>query len=256
MDDRSRRAEALLRTPMLIAAALTLPAVAISESHPGGWLETVAVTLNWGIWIAFAAEALIMLAVVPDRRGWLRSHPLEVAIVILTPPVLPASLQSIRAVRLLRLIRLLRLAKISREVFSLQGLGYAAFLAVLTVVAGGAVFVAFERGRGLDTWDGVYWAITTMTTLGSQISPTTTGAEVVAVVVLVVGIGFVAMLTGAVAQRFLGPAISETEAELAAGADSPEAMAVRQLGELKEQIQALEVSVSRLAEDRGPGPPG
>ena len=44
-----------------------------------------------------------MLAVVPDRGRWLRDHPLEVAIVVLTPPFLPASLQAARAFRLLRL---------------------------------------------------------------------------------------------------------------------------------------------------------
>ncbi len=42
MDARSTRVAEKLNTPMLIAAALTLPMVAITESHPGGGLETVA----------------------------------------------------------------------------------------------------------------------------------------------------------------------------------------------------------------------
>src|SRR5260221_3587384 len=37
MDARSTRVAARLNTPMLIAAALTIPTVAISEAHPGGW---------------------------------------------------------------------------------------------------------------------------------------------------------------------------------------------------------------------------
>ena len=53
---------------MLIAAALTLPIVAITESKPGGTLESVAIVLNWVTWIAFAVELVVMLAVVPDRR--------------------------------------------------------------------------------------------------------------------------------------------------------------------------------------------
>ena len=40
MDARSTRVAEALNTPMLIAAALTLPMVAISESHPGGLLRT------------------------------------------------------------------------------------------------------------------------------------------------------------------------------------------------------------------------
>ncbi len=36
MDARSTRVAEVLNTPMLIASALTIPAVAINESHPGG----------------------------------------------------------------------------------------------------------------------------------------------------------------------------------------------------------------------------
>jgi voltage-gated potassium channel len=99
-----------------------------------------------------------MLAVVPSKRGWLRENPLDVAIVLFTPPFLPASLQALRAFRLLRIVRLLRLAPLARRVFSLEGLRYAALLAVLTVLGSGAAYAAVEKNR--STWDGVWWAIT------------------------------------------------------------------------------------------------
>jgi voltage-gated potassium channel len=251
MDARSTRVAEILNTPMLIAAALTLPMVAITESKPGGTLESVAIVLNWVTWIAFAVELVVMLAVVPDRRAWLRANPLSPVIVIFTPPVLPAGLQSLRVLRLLRLLRLMRLAQLSREVFSLQGLRYAMLLAVLTVIGGGALFNAFEKkSQHLDTWDGIYWAVTTMTTLGSDIYPTTTGGEIVSTVILIIGIGFVALLTGAVAQRFLGPEIAEVEAELESEQLTAEALAMRELRNLREQMQALEVAVERIADER------
>src|ERR1700729_2719854 len=105
MDARSTAVAERLSTPMLIAAALVLPSVALSESHPGGALETIAVALNWLTWSAFLIELLVMLAVVPDRRTWLRHNPLDLVLVIITPPVLPPGLQSLRALRLLRLLR-------------------------------------------------------------------------------------------------------------------------------------------------------
>jgi voltage-gated potassium channel len=251
MDARSTRVAEALNTPMLIAAALTLPMVAISESHPGGLLEDVARVLNWVTWLAFLVELVMMLAVVPNRRKWLRHHPLDPFIVIFTPPVLPAGLQGLRVLRLLRLVRLLRLAQLSREAFSLEGLRYAMLLAVLTAIGGGALFVAFERGtRHLDAWDGIYWSVTTMTTLGSNIYPTTTGSEIVSVVILIVGIGFVALLTGAFAQRFLSPEIAEVEEELAAEQVTAEALALRELRSVQEQLQALEVAVERMVDDR------
>jgi hypothetical protein len=145
----------------------------------------------------------------------------------------------------------MRLAQLSREVFSLQGLHYAMFLALLTVVGGGALFVAFEKqSQHLSDWDGIYWAITTMTTLGSNIYPTTTGGEIVSTAILIIGIGFVALLTGAFAERFLSPEIAEVEQELAEEQLSAEALALRELKNVQEQLQALEVAVQHLVDDR------
>jgi len=204
--ERAIKAERIMNEPLMVAAALTLPSVALSEAQVGGTLEVIAQVLNWGIWIAFAIEFAVMLALVPDRRKYLRHHPVEIVVVFLTPPVLPAGLQSLRAIRLLRLLRLLKLAQLSNRVFSNQGLEYAALLTLLATVAGGSVFRAFEApDQHLSEWQGIYWAFTSMTTLGSEDSATTIGGQITQVVILLIGISFVAMLTGAIAQRFLKP---------------------------------------------------
>lgn len=253
MDARSTRVAEALNTPLMVAAALTLPMVAITESHPGGALEDIARLLNWVTWSAFLVELVVMLAVVPERRVWLRHHPLDLIIVVLTPPVLPAGLQGLRVLRMLRLLRLLRLAQLSREVFSLQGLHYAALLAVLTAIGGGSLFVALERqNQHLDPWEGIYWALTTMTTLGSNIYPSTVGGEILSAFILIVGIGFVALLTGAFAQRFLGPELAEVERELEAEQLTAEAVAMRELRAVREQLAALEIAVERMVDERGP----
>jgi hypothetical protein len=104
-----------------------------------------------------------------------------------------------------------------RRLLSVEGLRYAAILAAVTVLAGGAAFAAVEPHQ--TTGEGMYWAITTMTTVGyGDLSPTTTDGKVLAAVVMVIGIGFVAILTGAVAQHFLAPEIEE-EAEAVVGGD-------------------------------------
>lgn len=248
MDARSERIARFMDPFLIVAALLTIPAVTIHESQPGTGLDTIAIVLNWLTWIPFLIEVIVMLAVVPDRRRWLREHPIELVIVVLTPPFLPPGLQSMRVFRLLRLLRLLPLVRLSRRLFSLQGLRYAALLAVLTVIAGGAAFVGFEGGHDYSDWTGIYWAVTTMTTLGSNVYPTTTGAEIVSVVILLVGISFVALLTGAVAQRFLGPQIAEVEAEMEEGETAPEALVMRQVQELRDQVQGLEVALEKLVE--------
>lgn len=203
---RAIKAERIMNTPLMIAAALTLPSVALSETHVGGTLEVIAQILNWGTWIAFAIEFVVMLILVPDRKKYLRHHPVEIIVVFLTPPVLPPGLQALRVIRLLRLLRLLKLAQLSNRAFSNEGLQYAALLTLLTTVAGGSVFRAFEaKNQHLTEWDGIFWAFTSMTTVGSEFSATTIGGQITEVVILLVGLSFVAMLTGAIAQRFLSP---------------------------------------------------
>lgn len=179
----------------------------------------------------------------------LREHPLEVVIVVLTPPFLPSSLQAIRALRLLRLVRLLRLAQVARRVFSIQGLRYVALLAVLTALGGGAAFAAAERGH--STWDGVWWAVETMTTVGyGDLYPKTTAGRFIGIVVMLVGIGFIAILTGAVAQRFLSAEVQALEVEVAGEAESIEGI-LDEVRAVRERLGELEARVQRLVPPKG-----
>ena len=204
MNPCAERLEARLAAPLLIAALLTIPAIAIEQSSAGQPWDTLASVLNWVIWTAFLAEAVLMLRVVDDRWRWVREHPLEVAIIILTPPFLPAGMQAARVFRLLRLLRLLRLGVLVRRSLSTEGIRDAAVLAAMTVLGGGAAYAAVEKAQNLSAWDGVWWAIVTVTTVGyGDTFPQTDPGRIIAIVVMFVGIGFIAVLTAAAAERFL-----------------------------------------------------
>lgn len=196
----------MFKWPIMIAALLVVPAIAVENANLGSTWNTIAATLNWLIWSAFAAEFVVLLAVSPNRWHWLRTHPLDVAIVLLTPPFGPAALQSGRALRLLRLIRLVRLGGLSREIFSLEGVKWCAVVASLLILGGGAGMVAIEGSKHhphLTMVDGMWWAATTVTTVGyGDIAPVTDGGRLIAMFIMIVGLGFVAILTGAVAQHF------------------------------------------------------
>ena len=161
-----------------------------------------------------------MFSVVPDRRVWMRRHPLEIAIVVLTAPFGPTALQSARALRLLRLLRLLALGKLVGRVLSPRGLRWAGFLTLLIVLAGAAGFTAVEQGHhhpSINFWDGLWWAVTTVTTVGyGDITVKTDAGRVIAMAIMLAGIGFVAMLTAAAAERFVVRDVERSEHDASA----------------------------------------
>lgn len=234
---RAERAAGWLRVPLVVAALLAIPTIIVQESDLGGFWEVLAAALDWCIWAVFAANVVIMLSVVPDRRRWLINNPLDVLIVVFTPPFLPATMKLARVLPIVRLIWLVVVANRLRDVFSLQGLRYAALIVFTVVVGGGVVFVAVEPGQDLSTWDGLWWAAETVTTVAyGDIYPTTALGRIVATVVMTAGIGFVALLTGALAQRFLygggEGAVPEPKPD--------EAEMMRKLDELSSQITELQ----------------
>jgi len=242
---RAERVEGWLRAPLIVAALLAIPTIIVQESDLGGAWEVLAVVLDWCIWAMFAANLAIMLSIVPDRRRWLANNPLDVFIVILTPPFLPATLKLARVLPIVRLVWLVAIAHRLRKVFSLEGLRYAALIVFTVVVGGGVVFVAVEPGQDLSTWDGLWWATETVTTVAyGDIYPTTAPGRIVATVVMIAGIGFVALLTGALAQRFLYGGSRGAAPE----PDPDEADVMRKLDELSRQIAELQ---KVLGERRG-----
>ncbi len=233
---RSERIARWFEVPLLVAALLAIPVIVVQESNPGGPWEVLAAVLDWVIWGAFVLQLVVMLAIVPDRRRWLADHPLEVLIVLLTPPFLPATLKVARVLPVVRAVWLLVLAHRALGLFSLQGMRYVALLAFVIVVGGGTLFAAVEPEQNLSIWDGLWWATETVTTVAyGDIYPETTAGRIVATVVMTTGVGFVALLTGSFAQRFLrGGNQHETP-----GQTSTEAEMMRRIDEMAAQIADL-----------------
>jgi voltage-gated potassium channel len=91
----------------------------------------------------------------------------------------------------------------------LEGVRAAIGLAVLTAIAGGGGFAAEE---GVSFGNGVYWAITTMTTVGyGDITPKSPEGKALAIIVMLVGIGTATLVIGAVAERFLARQVHHVE---------------------------------------------
>ena len=209
MDARSDRIAKRFERPLLVAAVLTIPVTILQLLPPPDPWRTIADVVNWLIWLTFLAYVVIMLSVVPSKGRWVRDNPIDVAIVVFTPPVLATVVQSTRVLRLLRLLRFLRLAPLVRALFTAEGLRYAALLTLLTAITGGAAFAPVEK---LSVGDGIHSAVATMTTVGyGDITPKTPESKGIAIAVMLVGIGFASLVIGAIAQRFINPTVEEVE---------------------------------------------
>jgi voltage-gated potassium channel len=207
MNDRARAVAERMQKPLIVAALLTIPTTVLQFVHVVEPWQTIGDVLDWAIWLAFLAELVVMLSLVRRRGRYLFDHPLDVGIVVLTPPFFLAAMQSIRLLRLLRLLRLVRLRGSSSAMFSMEGVRF----------------------------DGVYWAISTMATVGS-IVPNTVAGKIIAVPVMLVGIGAATLVIGAVAQRFFARTVEHVELA--------EDDLLVQVREISQRLQSLERALS------------
>ena len=90
-----------------------------------------------------------------------------------------------------------------------------------------------EPGLHLSFVDAMWWALTTATTVGyGDIVPHTDAGQAIAAAVMLVGIGFVALLTAAMARLYFEPATSRIESE--------EQSALRALDEISRRLDRIE----------------
>ncbi|TML35345.1 MAG: two pore domain potassium channel family protein [Actinobacteria bacterium] len=100
-----------------------------------------------------------------------------------------------------------------------------------------------------STWTGVYWAISTMTTVGyGDVKPETQAGRAIAVAVMLVGIGFLTLVIGAIAQRFMAAEVEEIEKEEGAKEFESVEEALHEIREVMSRLQRLETAVQRLGQ--------
>jgi voltage-gated potassium channel len=212
--------------PVVIAATLALIPVFIleAEAKSSRWKD-IAYAANWVIWAVFAAELAFILIVAPRKAAALRAHWLDAMIVVVSTPAFGAFLSSLRFLRLARLLRLLRLGTLmtrllqrERTVTSGAAFRLASLLTVLVIVIAGAAQTLVDNGDFHTTWDGIWWAVETVTTVGyGDVYPTSVQGRLLAMVVMLFGIGFLSVLTATIASRFVrNERGDEAEAMLAA----------------------------------------
>lgn len=119
-----------------------------------------------------------------------------------------------------------------------QWLGFALPFGVAVVLLSGGGLAALEAEAAKSYWDGVLWSLSLMTTVGFVGGvPTTAGGKAIAAVLMVLGFGFLAMTTAAVASLF----VRKDEIPFEAREREFEREVLGELRELRKRIDRLEV---------------
>lgn len=212
--ERPLTALALILIPLLLAPDLfSLSAEA----------EDTLVAIDYLIWGIFAVDLAVKLAVAPDRLRYLRVHWFDVLLVAL-PLLRP--LRVVRSVRALRSLQAGRAGVAAmralvgiRRALARQGLRYTLLSGLVVVVATGSVVVAVERDAPDSTIrslpDGLWWAVTTVTTVGyGDTYPTTAAGRGIGVALMLIGIGLFGVLTANLAALLIDEKDDEVLAQL------------------------------------------
>jgi voltage-gated potassium channel len=194
---------------MFFLALLMIPLILIQVGSDDPEVLFAAEVVNAIIWVAFVGELIYSRRQFSSWRTFARVHWLDLAVVVLSPPLLvPTELASLRVLRLLRLVRLLavlgRLQQGAGRISGRQGILYVGALVLFCVFIGGVSIHVIEPDHASTVWEGMWWAIVTVTTVGyGDISPSTFEGRMVAAALMLVGLGTFGALAGSVSALFL-----------------------------------------------------
>lgn len=196
-------------------AVVVLDSMADFHAHYAGTLYV----LEWTFTLVFSAEYLLRLACVRHPLRYARSPYGIIDLLAALPTylaILVPGLHALMDVRVLRLLRIFRIFKLGEYVAEFAQLTQAlaasrrkifvflSFVMMAVLIMGTLMYVVEGPANGFTSIPvSVYWAVTTMTTVGfGDITPKTDAGRVIASVMMLLGWGTLAVPTGIVSAEF------------------------------------------------------
>jgi voltage-gated potassium channel len=240
MTDKSRREKWEKRSewPLTLAALVFLGGYAWPILDPqlsDGWTN-LCEGASWAAWVAFLVDYVARLSLSRDRRTFFRRNLFDLAVVVL--PLL-------RPLRLLRLVTLLTVLQ-RHAGASLRGRVaiYVAGASTTVILVASLAVLDVERGQRGSTiesfGDALWWAITTVTTVGyGDEFPVTARGRVIAVGLMLAGIALLGVVTATLASWLLQRVEEVEETSRTATARDIEALH-EEIRELRRELRARE----------------
>jgi len=232
-------------------ATLWLPVVWYAEAK--GLVDGQGLhTMDLAVWLVFATELGLLSALVRDRRRYWRNNWLSLLLVLSGPPLL--LLHQGLPVALLRLLRLLllavvlfRMARNSLRLLARHALAATLIVAVFMVGTIGTLVAAIEPKYG-SIWDGLWWAVVTISTVGyGDLAPATPVGRLLGVLLIVFGVLTFSMVMANVAAALVGLQVERSSAELEREETLHEKHLMARLDTLDKRLDRLEALLQAQA---------
>jgi voltage-gated potassium channel len=230
----------LLAASLLFGVVLTLPVLVLDL--PGA-VRFALRAANVAIWVFFAVEYAGRLYLVDDRRRFVRTHVLDLVIVLVP---------FFRPLRLVRLVAVAgRLGRQSRGALVADVTKMVTIAAVFTAFLGGVLALDAERNAPETTIanfaDALWWALGTMTAVPyGDVYPVTQTGRLVSASLMILGLVFVGIITAAIAAWFVQFISREDELEETLEGDG------RELKAMNEKLVAMEAMLAELVANQVP----
>jgi voltage-gated potassium channel len=209
--------------------------------------EKLADRIGWAAWALFTLEYCLRLFVATDRSAFVRENLTDLAMILVALPT-PLVAGNETAFSVLRGIRVLIVAfEIGKDVSHLcrtRNVPYALAIVALAVITCGVLGFHFEhthKGANiLDPRDGMWWAVTTISTVGyGDMYPITWPGRFIAIVLMVVGIAFTGIISAALVSVFLRKTEMEVHDEDQKFEERVQRAVRNELAPLQAQLQSL-----------------
>ncbi|MGY1937686.1 MULTISPECIES: potassium channel family protein [Nocardia] len=202
-------------------------------AQPNGPAAVIGEAVLWGTWLVFAVDYAVRCYLAKPRGQWFVRHLHEFAIV---------ALPMLRPLRLLRLLTMMNV--LQRSVGgALRGrvIVYTAGATLLLIFVASLSMLETERnavGATITTFpDALWWAATTVTTVGyGDYAPVTGTGRLIAAGLMIGGIALLGVVTATLASWIIQRVAEEDEASQAATR--------AQVAELTGQIAAMRTELS------------